>query len=118
MIEIKPQKISNCEVSVPGSKSYTHRIFIASALSDGICRIDNALNSEDTRITISALKQMGITIDSNDNHFIVHGANGEFRRTKEPVFLGNSGTSMRLFTALASLGKGRYFLTGDRKSVV
>ena len=115
MIEIKPQKISNCEVSVPGSKSYTHRILIASALSDGICRIDNALDSEDTKITIGALKQMGITINSNDNRFIVHGTNGEFRQTSGPLFLGNSGTSMRLLTALASLGKGRYVLTGTER---
>lgn len=115
MIEIKPQKIGNCEISVPGSKSYTHRILIASALSDGICSIDNALKSEDTLITVSALQQMGIKIDPLDNRFIVHGANGEFKHTKEPIFLGNSGTSMRLMTALASLGKGRYVFTGTKR---
>ncbi|MCP4373687.1 MAG: 3-phosphoshikimate 1-carboxyvinyltransferase, partial [Deltaproteobacteria bacterium] len=48
MIKIKTKKIKNCEISVPGSKSYTHRILIASAMSDGICSIDNALKSEDT----------------------------------------------------------------------
>ncbi len=85
MIEIKPQKIANCEISVPGSKSYTHRILIASALSDGICSIDNALKSEDTLITISALQQMGIKIEADDNRFIIHGANGEFQHTKEPI---------------------------------
>jgi len=115
MIEIETKKIKNCEISVPGSKSYTHRILIASALSDGICRIDDALKSEDTLITVSALQQMGIKIDPLDNRFIVHGANGEFKHTKEPVFLGNSGTSMRLMTALASLGKGRYVFTGTKR---
>ncbi len=115
MIEIRPEKIKNCEVSVPGSKSYTHRILIASALSDGICTIDNALKSEDTLITVSALQQMGIKIDADDNRFIVHGTNGEFKQIKEPVFLGNSGTSMRLLTALASLGKGKYVFTGTKR---
>jgi len=115
MIEIKPQKIGNCEISVPGSKSYTHRILIASALSDGICSIDNALKSEDTLITVCALQQMGIKIDPDDNRFIVHGANGIFRKTTKPVFLGNSGTSMRLLTALAPLGKGRYVFTGTER---
>jgi len=115
MIEIKPRKIGNYEISVPGSKSYTHRILIASALSDGICSIDNALKSEDTLITISALQQMGIMINSDDNRLITHGANGEFKHTKEPVFLGNSGTSMRFLTALASLGKGRYVFTGTER---
>ena len=115
MIEIKPAKIKNCEISVPGSKSYTHRILIASTLSDGICSIDNALKSEDTLITISALQQMGIKIEADDNRFIIYGANGEFQHTKEPVYLGNSGTSMRLLTALASLGKGRYVFTGTER---
>ncbi|MBW1822809.1 MAG: 3-phosphoshikimate 1-carboxyvinyltransferase, partial [Deltaproteobacteria bacterium] len=115
MIKIRPAKIKNCEISVPGSKSYTHRILIASALSDGICSINNALKSEDTLITINALQQMGIKIEVDDNRFIVHGANGEFKHTKEPVFLGNSGTSMRLLTALASLGKGRYVFTGTKR---
>ncbi|MBW2607689.1 MAG: 3-phosphoshikimate 1-carboxyvinyltransferase [Deltaproteobacteria bacterium] len=115
MIEIRPAKIKNCEISVPGSKSYTHRILIASALSDGICSIDNALKSEDTLITISALQQMGIKIDPDDNRFIVHGANGEFKHAKEPIFLGNSGTSMRLLTALGALGKGRYVFTGTKR---
>jgi len=58
---------------------------------------------------------MGIKIEANDNRFIIHGANGEFKPTKEPVFLGNSGTSMRLLTALASLGKGRYVFTGTKR---
>jgi len=115
MIEIETKKIKNCEISVPGSKSYTHRILIASALSDGICRIDNALKSEDTLITVSALQQMGITIEADDNRLIVHGANGIFKKTTKTVFLGNSGTSMRLLTALAPLGKGRYVFTGTER---
>ncbi len=115
MIKIKTKKIKNCEISVPGSKSYTHRILIASAMSDGICSIDNALKSEDTLITINALQQMGIKIEADDNRFIVHGTNGKIRSTTEPVFLGNSGTSMRLLTALASLGNGRYVFTGTQR---
>ena len=115
MIEIETKKIKNCEISVPGSKSYTHRILIASALSDGICSIDNGLKSEDTLITINALQQMGIKIEADDNRFIVHGANGELKNIKEPVFIGNSGTSMRLLTAIASLGKGRYVFTGTKR---
>jgi len=115
MIEIRPAKIKNCEISVPGSKSYTHRILIASALSCEICSINNALKSEDTLITINALQQMGIKIEVDGNRFIIHGANGEFKHIKEPVFLGNSGTSMRLLTAIASLGKGRYVFTGTER---
>ena len=115
MIEIKPQKINNCEVTVPGSKSYTHRILIAAALSDSICNIYNGLKSEDTLLTLGALKQMGINIDVLDDRFVVHGAKGSFKPCADPVYLGNSGTSMRLLTAVASLGQGSYTLTGTKR---
>ena len=115
MIEITPQKINNCEVCVPGSKSYTHRILIAAALSDGICTIHNGLKSEDTLLTLGALRQMGVTINVTDDRFVVHGAKGTFMPSTNPVYLGNSGTSMRLLTAVAALGKGGYTLTGTKR---
>jgi len=116
MIEIKSQKIKNSvEVAVPGSKSYTHRTLIAAALSDGICVIKNGLKSEDTLLTMNALTQMGIKIDERDNIFIVHGSKGRLKPCSEPVFLGNSGTSMRFLTAVASLGKEKYVLTGTER---
>ena len=73
MKEIKTHNIKpRCEVAVPGSKSYTHRILIASALSDGICRIENALISEDTQLTAEALRQLGIQIEkTSDNQLLV-----------------------------------------------
>ena len=115
MIEIEPQKISDSDVIVPGSKSYTHRILIASALSDGTCTISNGLKSEDTLLTLNALKQMGIVIEVEENTFIVHGEKGRLKPCVDPVYLGNSGTSMRLLTAVAALGQGRYSLTGTKR---
>ncbi len=115
MIEIKPKKLADNTVVVPGSKSYTHRILIAAALSDGICTITNGLKSEDTLLTLSALKQMGIGIDVMDDRFVVYGAKGRLKPRIDPVYLGNSGTSMRLLTAVAALGQGRYTLTGTKR---
>jgi len=113
MIEIIPAKIDRCEVNVPGSKSYTHRLLIVSALSDGVCRLKNCLISEDTLLTLEALKKMGISIDVNPAEITVHGAKGAFDVCNEPVFLGNSGTSMRLLTGVCALGRGEYVLTGS-----
>lgn len=115
MIEIRPQKISDKEVTVPGSKSYTHRILIAAALSDGICTIHNGLKSEDTLLTLDALKQMGIKIEVKDDIFTVYGAKGAFQLCPDPIYLGNSGTSMRLLTAVAALGNGVYTLKGTKR---
>ena len=114
MIEIIPDNIkTRCEVVVPGSKSYTHRILIAAALSGGECRIRNALISEDTRFTIQALKQMGIRIDDTaQERIIVSGSSGFFKPAADQIYLGNSGTSMRLLTAVAAIGQGTFILTG------
>src|SRR4030042_7171506 len=115
MIEIKPHKIGNTVVEVPGSKSYTHRLLIASALSDGICTIHNGLKSEDTILTLEAVRQLGVRIDLDNDRFVVYGTNGTIKPCTDPVYLGNSGTSMRLLTAVAALGKGNCILTGAKR---
>ena len=116
MIEIKSQKIKKIvEVAVPGSKSYTHRILIAAALSDGICTLQNCLKSEDTLLTLNALRQFGVEIEEHDNQIVAHGTNGVLKPCSKPVYLGNSGTSMRLLTGVAALGDGMYTLTGTER---
>ena len=114
MLEIKPHNIKpRCEVIVPGSKSYTHRMLIASALSDGECRIQYPLLSEDTLLTLQALRQMGIHIDdASKDQIIVYGNSGRFKSCADRIFLGNSGTSMRLLAAVAAIGQGKITLTG------
>jgi 3-phosphoshikimate 1-carboxyvinyltransferase len=115
MIEIIPHKMKpHCEVTVPGSKSFTHRILIASALSDGVCRVANALHSEDTVLTMNALGQMGIRIgDMTGDRLKIYGAKGILQPSRDPIYLGNSGTSIRLLTAISALGKETYTLAGD-----
>ena len=115
MIEIKTQKIKDSEVSVPGSKSYTHRTLIAAALSDGRCHIKNILRSDDTVYTMGALKQMGVMMDEQGNDVIVNGTAGRLKPCSYPVYLGNSGTSMRLLTGVSALGRGTYTLTGTQR---
>ncbi len=116
MIRIKTQKIKDTTVSVPGSKSYSHRILIAASLSDGACEIENCLKSEDTLLTLKALGQMGVRIEANNpDRIIVQGSKGVLRAFQNDIFLGNSGTSMRLLTAVAALGKGTYRLTGTKR---
>ena len=115
MIEIKPGDIENTTVCVPGSKSYTHRMLIAAALSDGACEVRNPLNSEDTLITRRCLSEMGVTIEETPDHLQIQGTSGRLRSPENPVDLGNSGTSMRLLAAVAALGQGVCVLTGSQR---
>jgi 3-phosphoshikimate 1-carboxyvinyltransferase len=113
MKTVQCQKVKNSTVSVPGSKSYTHRTLIAAALSRGRCSIENHLQSEDTLLTRRALEAMGIRMTEEGDRLIVHGSAGELKPCPDPIDLKNSGTSMRLLTAVAALGRGSYVLTGS-----
>jgi len=112
MKQIRTAPIKDATVKVPGSKSYTHRILIASALSDGTCRIGNPLRSEDTLLTAEGLRRMGVDIEDYTDHMVVHGCSGNLKPADEEIYLGNSGTSVRLLTGICGIGKGRYVITG------
>ncbi len=115
MTETLPAIIDKCEIEVPGSKSYTHRLLIASALSDGKCSLTNCLKSEDTLLTLEALRLMGVKIENLEKEVIVYGSKGLLKAYDKPVYLANSGTSMRLLTGVAALGDGDYTLTGTER---
>jgi len=115
MIEIQTGQVKATTVCVPGSKSYTHRMLIAAALSDGACEVRNALNSEDTLITRRCLSEMGVSIEEKPDHLRIQGTAGRLHSPENPVDLGNSGTSMRLMAAVAALGQGVSILTGSQR---
>ncbi len=114
MKPIKPKKIKSQSVVVPGSKSISHRMMICASLSEGTSNIENLLYSDDISLTIGALKNMGADIvNLTDNTYKVTGFNGHPKPYANDIYLGNSGTSMRLLTGIAALGSSPYTLTGD-----
>ncbi len=115
MKEIRTIAIRNTSVTVPGSKSYSHRLLIAAALSDGPCTIGNLLRSEDTLLTLKALQALGVAIQDTGGIVSVPGTAGYLGRSPAPIYLANSGTSMRLLTAVAVLGNGVCTLTGTER---
>jgi len=115
MQTIKTGPVQDTRISLPGSKSYTHRYLIAAALSRGPCRITNWLDSEDTRHTLDALTQMGAAAAESEDFIDIAGIGGDFDSVETPIDLGNSGTSMRLLAGICALGQGPYVLTGSER---
>jgi 3-phosphoshikimate 1-carboxyvinyltransferase len=114
-LEITPL-ISNLkgEITAPGSKSYTHRAFIAASLAEGISIIKNPLTIGDSEITIKNLKALGVKIlKSTENSYVVKCDKKPFKPVKNPLDCKNSGTSFRIFCALSLLVKGGLVLTGE-----
>lgn len=100
---------------VPGDKSISHRSIILGSLAEGITDVSGFLEGEDSLATLSAFRDMGVSISGPDQGRIriqgigLHG----LKASPTPLNLGNSGTSMRL---LAGLLAGQSFdsrLIGD-----
>lgn len=91
-------------------------MMMCASLSSGTSRITNLLESEDILLTMDCLEKMGAGIDKQpDNSFVVRGVDGLPHPCNDPIYLGNSGTSMRLLTGIAALGTTDYTLTGDQR---
>jgi 3-phosphoshikimate 1-carboxyvinyltransferase len=101
-------------VTIPGSKSITHRALIAGGLAAGRTVLKNDLRCEDTFHTAHVLKAIGVKMKRNGNHLIIEGL-GEKARDQpweKALYLGNSGTSFRLLLPVLALAKGRFLMTG------
>ncbi len=103
------------DIRVPGDKSISHRSIMFGSLADGTTEIKGFLEGEDALATLAAFRAMGVNIEGPDNgHVIVHGVgmNG-LKAPKEALYLGNSGTSMRLLAGLLAGQNFSVTLTGD-----
>jgi 3-phosphoshikimate 1-carboxyvinyltransferase len=103
------------ELRVPGDKSISHRSIMLGALAEGSTHISGFLEGEDTLATLAAFKSMCVLIEGpNAGQVTVHGVGLQgLQAPYKPLYLGNSGTSMRL---LAGLMAGQNFsveMTGD-----
>jgi len=99
---------------IPGDKSISHRSIIIPSISNGICEIENFLNSEDVSNTIKALISMGVKIKEENNKIFIQGKGlNSLKKPNGDIYLGNSGTSARLLTGLLSSQKFDTTLTGD-----
>lgn len=98
-------------VDAPPSKSYTHRAFVLASLAEGKSRIKNYLSSGDTLATVEACHALGAEISLGDEA-AVRGTGGRLRTPPGEIDCENSGTTIRLVSAMASLD-GKVTLTGD-----
>jgi 3-phosphoshikimate 1-carboxyvinyltransferase len=99
---------------VPGSKSITNRALVLAALAEGESRLEGVLHSDDTRHMRAGLEALGIGVrDAGPTTLVVEGGRSRLRAPKEPLFIGNSGTTVRFLAAVAALVDGAVELRGD-----
>lgn len=100
---------------VPGDKSISHRSIMLGSLAEGTTRVSGFLEGEDNLATLNAFRAMGVNIEGPQaGKVTIHGVGMHgLHAPNEPVYLGNSGTSMRLLTGLFSAQAFDVTLTGD-----
>ncbi|MCP4471244.1 MAG: 3-phosphoshikimate 1-carboxyvinyltransferase [Gammaproteobacteria bacterium] len=91
----------NGDIRVPGDKSISHRSIILSSIANGRSHISGFLQGEDSLNTITAFRQMGVSIERNGDRVRVDGVglNG-LDAPAGDLDMGNSGTAMRLLLGL------------------
>ncbi|HET8791237.1 MAG TPA: 3-phosphoshikimate 1-carboxyvinyltransferase, partial [Modicisalibacter sp.] len=102
-------------IRVPGDKSISHRSIMLGALSEGVTQVQGFLEGEDSLATLQAFREMGVAIEGpHQGRVTIHGVGMHgLKAPVGPLYVGNSGTAMRLFTGLLA---GQAFdteLTGD-----
>lgn len=96
----------------PPNKSYSHRAVFLAALAGNNSKVDNVLFSSDTLATINACKNFGANIEKENSSIIVKKPIGEGPFIPE-INAENSGTTIRIASAIASLFPKETSLTGD-----
>lgn len=118
-------------IVAPGSKSHTNRALVAAALADGDSRLTRPLVADDTARMIAGLQALGTGIVIEDDAFVVTGTGGRLVQAGGAgpggpgpggagaggagvmVDAGDSGTTLRFLTALATLARCPVTLTGS-----
>ncbi len=97
------------EICCPASKSYTHRAIFLASLADGPSTIANVLASADTDATVAACRSLGAEIEQDGDALRVTP------RGLRPADIdaANSGTTIRIASAVSALAEGTSTLTGD-----
>ncbi|PCJ37998.1 MAG: bifunctional prephenate dehydrogenase/3-phosphoshikimate 1-carboxyvinyltransferase [Cellvibrionales bacterium] len=103
------------QARVPGDKSISHRSIMLGSLAEGTTEVSGFLEGEDSLATLQAFRDMGVVIEGPDNgRVVVHGVGLQgLKAPAGPLYLGNSGTSMRLLVGILAGQTFDSVLTGD-----
>ena len=108
----------NSTIKVDSDKSLSIRSFIIGAISEGISKANNVLESEDVFSTINILKKLGVKIKKYKPkcYFIYGKGLGSLIAKKNlNLYCGNSGTASRLLISVLSTTPDiSVFIKGDK----
>lgn len=88
-------------IAVPSDKSISHRSIMFGSISEGRTTIKNFLRGDDCLSTLQAFKDLGVFIEDDGKTIVVHGKGfSGLKEAKNPINVGNSGTTIRLIMGI------------------
>lgn len=91
------------EIRVPGDKSISHRAVMFGSISNGTTKVTNFLPGEDCLSTISCFRSLGVEINQVGSEVTIQGKGLEgLRKSDKTLYVGNSGTTIRLLMGILS----------------
>ncbi len=103
-------------VTIPPSKSLSHRAVLAAALAEGESVIENLVFSEDIEATCAAISGLGIQVSRGKDSLKILGR-GKLQTPSSPLQCRESGSTLRFLIPFAGLVEGPVVFTGEGKLV-
>jgi 3-phosphoshikimate 1-carboxyvinyltransferase len=115
-LDLPPLLRADGSVRLPGSKSISNRVLLLAGLAAGTTVIHDLLDSDDTRVMLGALRELGCQVEPRGDTLAITGLGGRLDNRDAKLFLGNAGTAMRPLAAalavLTAVQGGRFDLSG------
>lgn len=111
-LRLEPAVHAQGGVDLPGSKSISNRALLLAALAEGTTRLEGLLDSDDTRVMLAGLRELGVAVDEPEPGCVVVTGTARWPADSAELFLGNAGTAFRPLTAVLALMGGAYRLWG------
>lgn len=114
-LHVKPGGKLLGKITIPGDKSISHRAIMLGAIAEGATELTGFLEAEDTLATLAAFESMGVTVQKRGHgKVLINGVGLDgLKSPSSALYLGNSGTSMRLLSGLLAGQNFDTELTGD-----
>lgn len=110
-----PAHTFNGRFRVPGDKSISHRSIMLGSIAEGVTQVEGFLEGEDSLATLQAFRDMGVVIEGpHKGKVTIHGVGLHGLKTPpNSIYLGNSGTSIRLLSGLLAGQSFAVEMSGD-----
>ncbi|WMJ22526.1 3-phosphoshikimate 1-carboxyvinyltransferase [Paludicola sp. MB14-C6] len=103
------------EVTIPPSKSMSHRAIICACLAKGKSVVSNIAYSDDTKATIEGMRQLGANITEHKSHLEIEGTSDFSRLNHATINCKESGSTLRFFIPIFSFCNQEVTFLGENR---